>query len=106
MGFWCHKNLVLVLGARNPAQMKTIAKLSSSDMLISSTVKKTCAELYISGQKISGVWKIRTLMVQVPLMCSVIRKQPVEGGLCSRSDCTAQLISAVDGMTTNAASVT
>ena len=58
MGFWCHKNLVLVLGDRNPAHMKTIAKLSSSDILISSTVKKTCAELYKSGQKISGVYTI------------------------------------------------
>ena len=56
MRFWCHKNLVFVLGARNPAQMKTIAKLSSSGMLSSSTVKKTRAELYIWP---NGQWRLQ-----------------------------------------------
>ena len=32
-------------------------------------------------------------MVKVPLMCSVTKQQPEEGGQCSKRDWTARLIS-------------
>ena len=47
-----------------------------------------------------------TLMVQVPLMCSVTKQQPVAGGQCSRRDWMAPLISTAAGPTTRMASVT
>ena len=56
--------------------------------------------------KESAVFIKSTLMVQVPLMCSVTKHQPVGGGQCSRSDWMAPLISTAAGLTTRLASVT
>ena len=56
--------------------------------------------------KESAVFIQLTLMVKVPLMCSVT-KQKLEGdGLCSKRDWTARLISTAAGMTTSGGLVT
>ena len=44
-----------------------------------------------------------TLIMSVPSMFIVTKKQPVGGGQCSKRDWTAQLISTAAGMTTNEA---
>ena len=46
------------------------------------------------------------LIICLPLMYSVTKQKPVEGGQCSRKDWTARLISTATGTTTNMASVT
>ena len=49
----------------------------------------------------SAVFIQSTLMVQVPLMCTVTKQQPEGGGQCSKRDWTALLISTAAGGTTN-----
>ena len=56
--------------------------------------------------KNSAVFIQSTLMVQVPLMCSVTKQQTVEGGQCSRRDRMAPLISTAAGPTTRMGLVT
>ena len=45
---------------------------------------------YTKLAKQSAVCTQSTLMVKVPLMCSVIKKQPEGGGQCSKRDWTAR----------------
>ena len=61
---------------------------------------------YTKLAKQSAVCTQSTLMVKVPLMCSVIKKQPEGGGQCSRRDWTARFLSTVTGMTTKLGLVT
>lgn len=56
--------------------------------------------------KNSVVFTQSTLMVMVPLMCSVTKTQEVGGGQFSRRGWTAPLISTSAGPTTRMASVT
>ena len=56
--------------------------------------------------KESAVFIQSTRMVQVPLMCSVTKQQPVGDGQCSRRDWMAPLISTAAEPTKRMASVT
>ena len=56
--------------------------------------------------KESAVFTQSTLMVQVPLMCSVTKQQTVGGGQYCRRDWTVPLISIATGTTIKMASVT
>ena len=61
---------------------------------------------FLNLDKKSAVSIQLTLMVQVPLKCTVTKQQPVVDGLCSRRDRMARLISTATGLTIRVALVT
>ena len=70
-------------------------------MVILFSVYKNCSEVYKSGDKISGVYKINPDgLGEFEVFCD--QKQPVEVGQCFRRGEMALLISFAVGMITNA----